>query len=76
MVSTTRNRALPLVIRSQNGCEKASASQLGSTLLNSVCSSTPFSDAERHNRRLALLAGYEASGVLPPRAEDVVDSGR
>jgi len=38
--------------------------------------STPFSDAERHNRRLALLAGYEASGVLPPRAEDVVDSGR
>ena len=31
---------------------------------------TPFSDAERHVRRLALLAGYEASGELPPRRED------
>lgn len=38
--------------------------------------STPFSEAERHVRRLALLAGYEASGELPPRREDVVDGGR
>ena len=30
---------------------------------------TPFSAAERHERRLALLAGYEASGELPPRRE-------
>ena len=31
---------------------------------------TSFSKAERHERRLALLAGYEATGVLPPRPED------
>jgi ribose 5-phosphate isomerase B len=31
---------------------------------------TPFSEAERHVRRIALLTGYEASGVLPPRRED------
>jgi ribose 5-phosphate isomerase B len=31
---------------------------------------TPFSTAARHSRRLAELAGYEASGVLPARAED------
>jgi ribose 5-phosphate isomerase B len=31
---------------------------------------TAFSGAERHARRIALLSGYEASGVLPPRAED------
>jgi ribose 5-phosphate isomerase B len=34
---------------------------------------TTFSGAERHERRLALLAGYEASGELPPRREDVAD---
>lgn len=37
---------------------------------------TPFSGAQRHTRRLALVEGYEASGVLPPRREDVVDGGR
>jgi ribose 5-phosphate isomerase B len=37
---------------------------------------TPFSAAERHVRRLALVTGYEASGELPPRREDVVDGGR
>jgi ribose 5-phosphate isomerase B len=31
---------------------------------------TPFSEAERHVRRLELLAGYEATGELPPRRED------
>ena len=31
---------------------------------------TPFSDAERHARRIAMLTDYEASGELPPRAED------
>jgi ribose 5-phosphate isomerase B len=31
---------------------------------------TAFSGAERHARRIALLSGYEATGVLPPRAED------
>jgi ribose 5-phosphate isomerase B len=30
----------------------------------------PFSEAERHVRRIELLAGYEASGELPPRRED------
>ena len=28
--------------------------------------STPFSGAERHRRRLAMLSDYEESGVLPP----------
>jgi ribose 5-phosphate isomerase B len=32
--------------------------------------STPFSDAERHVRRIALLSGYEQTGELPPRRED------
>ena len=31
---------------------------------------TPFSDAERHVRRIAMLTAYETSGELPPRAED------
>jgi ribose 5-phosphate isomerase B len=31
---------------------------------------TPFSDAPRHNRRIALLTGYEATHQLPPRPED------
>jgi ribose 5-phosphate isomerase B len=35
--------------------------------------STPFSDAERHVRRIALLTGYEQTGVLPPRREDAAD---
>lgn len=33
---------------------------------------TPFSGAERHVRRLTLLANYEVSGELPPRREDLV----
>lgn len=32
---------------------------------------TPFSEADRHVRRIALLTGYEQTGVLPPRREDV-----
>lgn len=32
--------------------------------------STPFSAVERHERRIALLEDYEASGELPPRPED------
>jgi ribose 5-phosphate isomerase B len=32
---------------------------------------TPFSEAERHVRRIQLLAGYEATGQLPPRREDL-----
>jgi ribose 5-phosphate isomerase B len=35
----------------------------------------PFSDAERHVRRIELLSGYEATGVLPPRREDLPASG-
>jgi ribose 5-phosphate isomerase B len=31
----------------------------------------PFSEAERHVRRLDLLSGYEATGELPPRREDL-----
>jgi ribose 5-phosphate isomerase B len=31
---------------------------------------TPFSNAERHVRRIELLSGYEQTGVLPPRRED------
>ena len=31
---------------------------------------TPFSDAERHVRRIAMLTAYEAAGELPPRAAD------
>jgi ribose 5-phosphate isomerase B len=38
--------------------------------------STPFSEAERHVRRLALVANYEESGVLPPVRAAVVDGGR
>jgi ribose 5-phosphate isomerase B len=30
----------------------------------------PFSEAERHVRRISLLSAYEASGELPPRRED------
>lgn len=33
--------------------------------------STPFSKAERHVRRIALLDGYEQTGALPPRREDL-----
>lgn len=33
---------------------------------------TPFSEAERHVRRLALLTGYEQTGELPPRREDLL----
>jgi ribose 5-phosphate isomerase B len=36
---------------------------------------TPFSAAERHERRLALLAGYEATGILPSRREDAATNG-
>jgi ribose 5-phosphate isomerase B len=31
---------------------------------------TPFSQAERHIKRIALLTGYEQTGELPPRRED------
>jgi ribose 5-phosphate isomerase B len=31
---------------------------------------TPFSGVDRHVRRIALLAGYEVTGQLPPRPED------
>jgi ribose 5-phosphate isomerase B len=31
---------------------------------------TPFSEAERHVRRIGLLEGYEETGELPPRRED------
>jgi ribose 5-phosphate isomerase B len=31
---------------------------------------TPFSDAERHVRRIAMLTAYEASGDLPPLSTD------
>jgi len=31
---------------------------------------TPFTEAERHVRRIGLLTGYEETGVLPPRRED------
>jgi ribose 5-phosphate isomerase B len=27
---------------------------------------TPFSEGERHIRRIGILSDYEASGVLPP----------
>lgn len=30
----------------------------------------PFSEAERHVRRIELLSEYERTGVLPPRRED------
>jgi ribose 5-phosphate isomerase B len=32
--------------------------------------STPFSDADRHVRRLAMVTDYESTGELPPRRED------
>jgi ribose 5-phosphate isomerase B len=35
----------------------------------------PFSDAERHVRRIALLTEYELTGVLPPRREDAAPAG-
>jgi ribose 5-phosphate isomerase B len=31
---------------------------------------TPFSDADRHVRRIAMLTDYEESGELPPTAAD------
>ncbi|HVS67982.1 MAG TPA: ribose-5-phosphate isomerase [Mycobacteriales bacterium] len=31
---------------------------------------TPFSEAERHIRRIELITGYEKTGKLPPRRED------
>ena len=31
--------------------------------------STPFSEGERHSRRLAMIAAYEADGALPEPAE-------
>ncbi|HWC36777.1 MAG TPA: ribose-5-phosphate isomerase [Mycobacteriales bacterium] len=31
---------------------------------------TPFSDAERHVRRIELITAYEQTRVLPPRRED------
>jgi ribose 5-phosphate isomerase B len=31
---------------------------------------TPFSNAERHVRRIAMLTGYEQTGRLPARPED------
>jgi ribose 5-phosphate isomerase B len=36
---------------------------------------TPFSPAQRHSRRISLLAGYERTGELPPRAEDLGTRG-
>jgi ribose 5-phosphate isomerase B len=34
---------------------------------------TPFSGDERHRRRLAMLAAYEASGALPPLPTGVAE---
>jgi ribose 5-phosphate isomerase B len=34
---------------------------------------TPFSDDDRHRRRLAMVAAYEADGSLPSLPEGIVD---
>ncbi|MCW2757643.1 MAG: ribose-5-phosphate isomerase [Nocardioidaceae bacterium] len=36
---------------------------------------TPFSGVERHARRIAMLAAYEATGTLPPLPESAVGHG-
>lgn len=38
--------------------------------LADVFLATPFSNGERHVRRIAKLASYEATGVVPPLAAD------
>jgi ribose 5-phosphate isomerase B len=30
---------------------------------------TPYSNEERHNRRIAMLTAYEDTGTLPPMPE-------
>jgi ribose 5-phosphate isomerase B len=35
--------------------------------------STPYSDDERHTRRIAMLAAYEVTGELPPLPQSALD---
>ena len=37
--------------------------------------STPYTNEERHDRRIAMLAGYEKTGNLPPLPESALGRG-